>query len=278
MISTRILLTCMLMVAGHTFADPQEVRDVHPILTDKFVLGAGIFFPDRDFRIHVDGNTAGINPDIDFENEFGLSKSDEVFALEFGWRFGKKWSLLTQYFEASGSRTAVLDEDIEWRDVVFVAGSSATAGQEFSVLRMFFGRRFDTSERHDIGIGAGLHWFEITALLEGNIIVGGQGNQFRRESVEAKAPMPNVGLWYNFSLTPKWALTSRLDYLGVDIGDFSGELVNLGLGVNYRAFENFGFGLNYNYLELDLTITKPDWRGGTETTYKGLFLHASAYW
>lgn len=275
---SKCLPLCILSIAGITSAHAQEVGDVHPILTEKFFLDVGMFYPDRNFKLQVDGVVGGANPSIDFEDEFGLNKSDETFAIEFGWRFGKKWSLLTQYFESSGSRSAVLDEDIEWKDVVFVQGSTATATQEFSVLRTFFGRRFDTSERHDFGIGVGLHWFEISASIEGEIIIGGQGSEFRRELVSADAPLPNVGVWYNYSMTPQWVFTSRFDYLNADISDYSGSLVNLSLGVNYRIFERFGVGLSYNRVELDLGITKPNWQGGTETTYEGLYVYASAYW
>ena len=275
---SKCLSLCILSIAGITSAHAQEVGDVHPILTEKFFLDVGMFYPDRNFKLQVDGVVGGANPSIDFEDEFGLNKSDETFAIEFGWRFGKKWSLLTQYFESSGSRSAVLNEDIEWKDVVFVQGSTATATQEFSVLRTFFGRRFDTSERHDLGIGVGLHWFELGAIIEGEIIIGGQGSEFRRELVSADAPLPNVGVWYNYSMTPQWAFTSRFDYLNADISDYSGSLVNLSLGVNYRIFERFGVGLSYNRVELDLGITKPNWQGGTETTYEGLYVYASAYW
>ena len=105
----RHLLLCLLLIAGNNLSHAQEPGDVHPSLTEKFVLDMGVFFPDRSFKIHVDGSVAGGNPNIDFEDEFGLNRSDETFAIDFGWRFGKKWSLLGQYFESSGSRSAVLD-------------------------------------------------------------------------------------------------------------------------------------------------------------------------
>jgi hypothetical protein len=272
------LLLCLLLIAGTNLVYAQEPGDVHPSLTEKFVLDVGMFFPSRSFEINVDGSIAGANPNIDFEDEFGLNRSDETFAIEFGWRFGKKWSLLTQYFESSGSRSAVLDEDIEWNDVVFGQGSNAAAGQEFSVLRVFFGRQFATSERHDFGIGAGLHWLEIGAFIEGDILVSGAPNEFRRESVRAEFPLPNVGAWYKYSLSPKWAFRARFDYLSANIDDYNGSLVNASLGFNYRMFENFGLGLSYNAFELDLGITRDDWRGDVTSRYEGLYVSASAYW
>jgi len=274
----RRLLLCLLLIAGTNLVHAQEPGNVHPSLTEKFVLDVGMFFPSRNFEIHVDGNIEGGNETIDFENEFGLNRSDETFAIDFGWRFGKKWSLQTQYFESSGSRSAVLDEDIEWNDVIFDQGSAAVAGQDFSVLRVFFGRQFATSEQHDFGIGAGLHWLEIGAFMQGEIIVNGAPNEFRRESVQAEFPLPNVGVWYRYSLSPKWAFRIRYDYLNVDIDDYDGSLVNGSLGFNYQLFEHFGLGLNYNVFELDLGITKSDWRGNVTSRYEGLYVNASAYW
>ena len=115
------------------------------------------------------------------------------------------------------------------------------------------------SERHDFGVGAGFHWLEISAFIRGDILVSGAPNEFRRESVRAEFPLPNVGVWYRYSLSPKWAFRSRFDYLSVEIGDYNGSLVNASLGLNYRMFENFGFGLSYNIFELDLGITRNDW-------------------
>ena len=91
---TKRLLFCVLLIAGTNLVHAQEPGNVHPSLTEKFVLDVGVFFPSRNFEIHVNGNIAGGNETIDFENEFGLNKSDETFAIDFGWRFGKKWSLL----------------------------------------------------------------------------------------------------------------------------------------------------------------------------------------
>jgi len=269
---------CLLLIAATNLVQAQEPGNVHPSLTEKFIVDMGVYFPDRTFEIHVDGSGAGGNPSIVFEDEFGLNRSDDTFAIDFGWRFGKKWSLLAQYFESSGSRSAVLDEDIEWNDVVFGEGSNAAAGQEFSMVRVFFGRQFETSERHDFGIGAGFHWLEVGAFIEGDILVSGAPSEFRREAVKAEFPLPNVGIWYRYSPSRKWAFKGRFDYLYAKIGDYDGSLVNAGLGINYQIFEHFGLGLNYNVFELDLGMNRNDWRGEVKTRYSGPFVYVSASW
>jgi hypothetical protein len=55
-------------------------------------------------------------------------------------------------------------------------------------------------------------------------------------------------------------------------------MTNAALGFNYQILENFGVGLGYNFFELDLGMTKSDWRGEVNSRYEGLYVFASAYW
>lgn len=256
----------------------QEQDNTHPYLNSKYFVDVGVFFPDRKISLRADGLVSGPSDPIDFGGEFGLKKSDETLALNFGWRFGEKWELGGQYFKSSGDRGRVLDEDVEWNDVIFEQGSSITAGQDFSLTRIFFARRFESNEQHEFGIGAGFHWIDISGYIEGNIIIGGGGTEVRRESVDASAPLPNMGVWYMYSISPKWAIKARFDWLDVSFDIYDGRLVNASAGLNYQAFEHVGIGVNYNIFDLDVGINKSDWRGNAELSYEGVFAYLSFYW
>jgi len=277
-IMSVVLVSMLFAVDAHTLrAEDQD--DVHPYLTEKFFVDLGAYFPNREVQFQVDGTLAGQNADIDFETAFGLDKSDQTFSLNFGWRFGEKWELGAQYFDASTGDGAVLEEDVEWGDVVFEQGSNVSVGTDFSVLRIFFGRNFESSdERQRFGVGAGIHWLELGASIEGNAIVAGGANMFRRESVSIGAPLPNLGVWYMYSMSPKWAFKGRADWLDVDVGEISGSLLNISIGVNYHLSKHFGVGLNYNSFDLDASVKKSNWRGGANITYEGLYADLSIYW
>ena len=272
------VLGAILIASNTSFAQAQEQSDVHPYLTEKFFIDVGIYFPDRQFAIRVDSTLPGPIDPIDLEGDFGLRKSDEIFSLDFGWRFGEKWQFEGQYFTASGARAVALEEDVTWGGVVFQAGTGVKAGQDFSLVRAFFARRFESSEKHEFGIGAGLHWLEFGAFIQGNIIIGNGDTAFRRESVKAVAPLPNVGAWYMHSLSPKLALTTRIDWFGASIDEYDGTLVNASLGLNYQALEHFGVGLNYNVFELNVDIKKSNWSGNANISYKGPYAYLSFYW
>ncbi len=273
---TATLVVCLLCFAAPQLTDAAESDDLHPYLERGFSLDLGIFFPDRELDLRVNGSLAGDNDEIDFDRRRRVEKSDEVFAAELSWRFRGRWSVVGQYFRSSDSTRAVLGEDIEWGNVVFDAGSNAAIGTNFSLTRIFFGRQLDTSKSFDIGIGGGLHLFDIGAFIEGTILINGMPSSARR-SVSSDALLPNIGAWYRYSISPRWALRSRLDLLSASVGDYDGFLANVALGLNFRAFEHVGFGLNYNYVKLDVGIDKSDWRGDIETTYHGVYANVSVY-
>jgi hypothetical protein len=256
----------------------QEQQDRHPFLTSNFSIDLGLYYPSREVELSVDGPLNSVQGDIDFDKQLGLKKSDDLVALNFLWQFGEKWNLGAQYFESDGQRSKTLEEDIEWGEYVFGADTGVAAGLDFRLIRTFFGRNFDSADHHDFGIGIGIHYLEIGAFIEGLAIVNGEQAGFRRESVKAAAPLPNIGAWYVRSLSERWALRARYDWLSVDVGDYDGTLINASAGISYSFSSHFGLGLSYNLFRLDVGVDESGWRGDVKTSYEGLFVHASAYW
>jgi hypothetical protein len=276
MLSKKTFVVGMLCIAAPQLTIAEDSNDLHPYLESGFSLDIGIFYPDRKLDLRVNGSV-GINDEIDFDEGTRLDGADDIFAAELAWRYRGRWSIIGQYFKTTDTTRAVLEEDIEWGNIVFGAGSNAAVGTQFSLTRIFFGRQFNTSNFHDVGIGAGIHWLHMGAFIEGEILVNGIPAAARR-SVSAEAPLPNIGTWYKYSISPRWALRARLDLFSANIDDYDGRLINFGLGVNYQVFEHVGIGMNYNYVELDVKINKSDWRGNIETTYDGIFVYASVYY
>ncbi|MDJ0941689.1 MAG: hypothetical protein QNJ00_18135 [Woeseiaceae bacterium] len=249
---------------------------LHPALTSKFTVDVGVFFPDRELDVVVRGNASSRDRQIDFYENLNLNSTEEIFATELAWRFGERWSFLAQYFRSSDTNVAELEEDVFFGDIVFNAGSNVVGGAELQLTRMFFGRKFDMRPRHDLGVGGGIHWLTLRNFIEGNIIINDVPT-FTRRSVSAEAPLPNIGAWYRYSISPKWAFRSRFDLFSANIDAYSGVLINASAGLNYQLFEHVGVGLSYNYFELDVRVDKSDWRGSYETIYNGAYVYLSAF-
>lgn len=261
----------VVLTSGHAIAQDESASAYHPMLSDRFSLGIGLFRPSKDFVLRVDGQVPG--EAIDFDQELDAKDSETTGSLDLTWHFGEKWSVSGQYWTVNSGARWQLDEDLEWEDLVFKEGTFAEVGVDLDVIRVFFGRQFFTRPGHEFGAGLGLHWLEIDAFIAGQIIVDDLlDTEFRRSSVSAEAPLPNIGAWYIYSWSPKWAFTTRLDWLSASLGDYSGGLANAQSGVHYQLFKYTGIGLSWNYFNLNIDVDKSDWRGKVESSQSGPFL------
>jgi hypothetical protein len=207
-----------------------------------------------------------------------LSDRKALWVAEIGWQFGEKWSVSAQYFETERSRNFVLQEEIEWDDLIFDVGVDITAGTNASVTRLFFSRKMLEEGRHDLRLGAGIHRMTIGAFIEGTATLDDQSTEFRTENVTAQAPLPNIGAWYRYSPSDRWAFSLRADWFSASIEDISGTLIDVLAGVSFRLTNNIGIGVNYQRLSINGRIESNGWRGDIDVVYDGPQLVISGYW
>jgi hypothetical protein len=274
---TALLLAIMALVMPVSAA-AQDAWDAHPFLTDKFGVRLGVFFPDRSFKIGVDASIPVIDRDIDLSQQFKLAESETTESLELAWRFGKKWLVGGQYFSVGGSRSAQLDEDVEWGDYTFGAGTGVSGGIDVSITRLYFGYKLSKTDEREFGIGGGVHRLDLSAFIRGQAIINNNPPEVAELSASTHGPLPNLGGWYTHALSRRWALNVRLDWLSASIDKYDGTIINAAAGVNFAATRHFGVGLSYNYFELDIGIKDSNWRGRSESRIDGPYLYLSASW
>ena len=271
------LLVCVFCFA--TICDTavaQSDDEYHPFLSDRFNIGIGLFYPQKSITLRVDGSLP--EDEIDLDKALKMNESETTAIMEFRWRFGEKWSLWAQYWDVNSTGKAVLEEDIEWEDVVFQEGSFVSGGVDLSVARLYFGRTFYTRPGQEFGLGAGVHWMELGAFLEGQVLTNMGDTEFYRGNVSADVPLPNLGAWYHFSWHPKWVLQTRIDWLSVSIGDYSGSLWDAQAGVNWQFSKYVGLGLYYQAFRLDVDVDSSGWHGKAELDQHGPILSLSGSW
>lgn len=271
-------LASLLLIGSSPLLSAEEASELHPSLTQKFLLDAGMFFPDRRLTLGVDGSAGVNNRTIDFEEELRLKGSDQTFAVDFGWRFSENWFLFGQHFRSTGNSSWTLRNDIPWKDIVFPEGSDVVVGNKFEVLGLTVGRRLETRERHEFGLHGGVQFVDIVAFIQGTAVDGGGTIRARRETVTTAGPLPTVGAWYKYSLSSNWAFESRFDWIEASVGKYDGHLIDFSAGVNYRLGEHLGVGLDYHRFELSVNVNENNWRGRVYTSYEGMFIYLSAYW
>ena len=275
-------MTGMLMLALSTGSvsaqDSDSARKYHPFLSENFHIGLGVYRPAKK-------TTLGGNTNIASGAAGSLEGSDDqsTGSLNFRWRFTKNWHFQTTYWATDSSTQQTLTEDFTFNpggpdETVFQAGSFVGMGVDTTIARLFWGRSFFRKPNHDWGVGLGLHWLEIDAFVEGNAVIGGGPNEFRRESASASVPLPNLGIWYMWSWSPNWVLASRFDWLEVTVDEFSGSMYDVSVGVNYQMSKHFGMGFAVNGFVLDVDFKGDNAEVGLKNEQIGPRLNVTWNW
>lgn len=247
--------------------DQQKNVNIHPFLTDRFQIKAGLYFPTKSVFISANGRTS--NDMIDFGRSFDLNNSEITPILGFKWFFTKKWHLSLEYFGISNSHKKELEEDISFGDVTFNKGSYIKGGFKLNMYRIFSGREFIKNNKHDFGAGLGIHAMDIGPFIEGEVRINEDETTFKKVYLNALAPLPNLGIWYYFSPGPKWLLSTNIDWFGIEFGEYAVSLWDTSVGVDYQIFKNIGVYADYRFFKIRADVNQKNWDGTFSFRFNG---------
>ena len=137
---------------------------------------------------------------------------------------------------------------------------------------------FAQGDGYEFGAGAGLHWLDLAASVEGQVFVNESEFVVERRDTDVSAPLPNIGAWYLYSPNSRWVFQARLDWFSASFDDYDGSLWNAGAGVNFQVFSHMGIGLSYNFFRIDVDVDSDDWNGSAEIEQHGPFASLSFNW
>lgn len=246
----------------------------HPLLSSKFQFYTGIYFPTKSVKFSANGTSP--NNLIDFSKTFDLNNNEATPQLGFKWLYTKKWYLSVEYFSIRNSHKIELEEDLNFGDITFTKGSYVEGGHKMNLFRVFTGRSFYHSQKHEIGAGFGIHLLNIGPYIEGEVRINEEETTFKRVNLKTNAPLPNIGIWYFFSPGSKWLLETKIDWFGVHFGEYSVELWDISGTINYQIFKNIGAYASYNFFKFNAGVNKANWDGRFSLKFNGPVLGLTA--
>lgn len=255
-----------------------NAADTHPLMSSKYWVTFGAYFAARDLDVSASVAIGEVKKRTDFETSAGLDDKPDLLNVELGWRFGEKWDLSFQRFRSERKRSVMLEESIEWEDVIYEVGADIAAKSKVEVTRVFFSRHVWETERQSLRLGAGFHFIDVGLSIDGEATLDDNSTEFRASVVSASLPIPNIGAWYRYSPSEKWLLNARADWFSADVGEFAGGIWNAAVGANYGLTKNVGIGVSYQFFQIDGTIRKTGWQGDLRTRFDGPHIYVVGYW
>jgi len=264
---TGILLIFFIIISSQFMSAQEENDSKHQILTSKFQLGLGLYFPTQNVKFSASGNSD--NQIIEFDKTFDFNNNQVTPQVFFDWRFAKKWKFFAEYFNVNYSTKKELEKDIIAGDYTFEKGSNVQIGYKLNLYRLFVGTLIFSNSKQELGGGIGFHVLNIGPYIHGNIKVNGTDNEFKRVNTSATAPLPNISLWYVYAPTKKWAFYANADWFGMSLDEYSGSLWDVSPGVNYQIIKNMAVCLEYRFFKVNANVNENYWHGGADLSFSG---------
>ncbi len=246
-------------------------------LGNRFVLGAGPFWARLDTQVRLDSSDGRTGTVIDFESTLGMDENDRLPMMLGYYRVATNHRLAFGYFRLNRNGAAVSDAPIRFGDVIFPANLPLSSYFDVDVYALSYAYSLIHDEKKELAFNIGLQFQDIETGISGNL-----GPSILSEDADVVAPLPTFGGSFDYAFNEKWVFTSLLGVFAIelDLGDdseFVGEIVQLNVGVLYKAFKNVGLALQYNYFRVDVDVEDPDWMGFLKYEYRGPVLAVVVY-
>jgi len=249
---------------------------IHPG-EETLTISGGVFLPSFGTSGRVD-TTLGIGTEIDLEDDLGLTSDETTLWGDVTWRFARKHRLSAAYFSFTRDANAVANEELTIGDETFPVGASLSTEFKLQIVPIAYSYSFMNREKYEFGASLGLHWYTMDFSVAGSASLNDEDLN-DSVSVDANAPMPLLGLFFDYHFTPKWSAGFHGQFFALDLNDdtfsFSGTVTNLRLSTEYWVFNHVGLGVALNWFKLDVDIDDSDWVGSVEYEYWGPQLYAT---
>jgi hypothetical protein len=241
---------------------------------DRYWIGLEYFYPTISSTARLD-NTATSTPgtEVRLEDELDLSDRKGTPYVNLGMRLGENWRIEFEYYALKRDATKTISRDINWGNVTYPIGATINTKFDSTIYRLTGGWSFIRNQQAEAGLSFGLHSTDFKTQLSGQT---NSGAGFQTEGVNQLVPLPTVGLYGSYLVTPQVVLRGRLDFLSLKYGDYDGRLTNWLAAVDWRLTKNFGIGAGYRYVDYKLEATKDNFTGEVQYTFKGPTLYVNA--
>jgi hypothetical protein len=257
-IITGLLLLFLMVSAGLLLPGSVRAEEGWGPGQDKWKFELGGYFPSISTEMKVDINDVN----IDLENVLGLSENQSVARLDGYWRFAQRHRLGFGYYGLRRDATHVLADSIDIGGETWYFGAKVATDLEMDFFTLAYAYSFYQNERWEIAGTIGAYWVKVQTTIALAAEISSPpapnppgtpiqvGDRFESETVEA--PLPLLGLSFDYYFTPKLMTTFKVGYFQLSVNEFSGKILNVGAKLEYQFTKMFGLGLGYDSFHLNV--------------------------
>lgn len=236
----------------------------------RFEIRAGIFKDNINTTITPQLPDGSEGPEIDIEEQLGISNDQSVLQLDALLRLGQYHRLEFGYFELVRDSTFTLENDVQFGDEIFDAGTSVNAKSNFQITRLAYAFSLINDAQKEIGVMAGVHVSKIDTEI-------GAPDTGQQVESSASTPLPVIGIHGNLALGTKTYLGARVHIFRMHFDHYEGSMNYLNLSLQHMFNQNVSVGLGYNFYSLNLDSDNVEINGNLQIRHHGPVVFVGAH-
>jgi hypothetical protein len=273
-----VIATAVVALASVPAVEALEGQDQDSkILSNRLYLTAGGYI--ADFRTDAAiGSGTLLTARVGLEDDLGVDDANSDFRFAGLWRFKRKHAIQFSYVAFRRSGGAVIDESITIGNPpeTFPIGADVFSIFDNQVYSLNYEYSFFNNGKVNTGFAAGLTLYEFDIDLEGSYTVG-QTQDFSKVVADVVAPIPTMGFFTQFAITPRVILQMQAGFLDLETGDYDGRLVETKLVFDWFFTKHVSIGGGFASSDLRFANLGEDpWR--VDYRYGGFLLYFGGVW
>jgi len=260
----RRTITAICIGVGWLVSSLSVFAESNPWLEDdRFKLSAGTFISDYDSEFRISNSRLGIGTLLSFEDHLGVEDSKTVARLAGHYRFSAKHRAEFSYVDLSRDGKAVTTFPIIIDDTFYRTGTILKTDFDYRVFKLAYAYSFWQTDKVDISASAGGYIFDVDLRIT--------PNEGEKESESGTAPFPMFGLHFNYRITDRLMLIAGYEYFTIDKSEAEGELIDVVVGLEYKAYKKIGLGIGYN--NVSISAENPEDKDEFDYEYDGILAY-----
>lgn len=240
------------------------------MVEDRFRVEVNFMWAAVDTKIRIDPALNQPGTLIDTEKDLGMDAIEFLPQVELTMLPGENHLLRLNALTTRRSSQTTINRQITFDDQVYQVGELVDSELNLTLFGLTYGYRFVANEKAELAATLGVQ----IASVDANAVVR---SRVVRDSEDGVAPIPLVGLEGRYEFKKNFAAEARAQYLGANIEDVDGSILDARVAATYRLNPYLVFGLGYRLFEIDIDSQNDSAPGLVDLSVAGplLFVRAS---
>ena len=239
------------------------------VIEDTLRVEVNLLSASIDTRLRVDQSLLLPGTEIDAEDDLGLDDSALMPQAEITLLPGLHHLVRLSGFNTRRTASHQIDREIFFDDEVYEVNERVDSQLDLTMFGLTYGYRFIVRDRGELTATFGIQ----IASVDANAVVR---SRVIRDSESGVAPLPLAGLEGRFDFSSLWSAEARVQYLGANIEDVDGSIMDARIALTWRANPYLVFGLGYRSFSIEVDSRDVDDPGLVELKLSGPLLFARA--